>query len=197
MQTSLLRLCAASVLLAGCVGRKASAKNIRSAVSKGYSWCEENRKCTENGSCLPCIIGISCVNCGSTALASYLVAHPQVSWGQKKEHLWLQSGINKASDWEKYAMQFEVATDTIVAGLDYSPSYVQMGAGPAQLAKEVVPWARITGINRSPVEEILGRIIGAIQLGETQPRGLGAGTTGTVGDARMSECAQQTSCTHS
>eukprot|EP01048_Picozoa_sp_COSAG05_P009973 COSAG05_NODE_851_length_6973_cov_6.213995_6_plen_205_part_00 len=71
------------------------------ASEEGYSWCENRRRCTDTG-CLPCIIGISCVRCGSTALATYMRGHPQISWGVRKEHLWLQGQQHQATDWEDY-----------------------------------------------------------------------------------------------
>lgn len=45
--------------------------------------------------CLPSLLTISCINCGTTSLGAYLDGHPHLSVGTKKEHKYF---VNRCSD---------------------------------------------------------------------------------------------------
>ncbi|KAJ8598669.1 hypothetical protein CTAYLR_003081 [Chrysophaeum taylorii] len=51
----------------------------------------------ENGErhCLPILLGVASVRAGTTSLATYLAAHPKLSWGTRKEHHWFRFLMRK------------------------------------------------------------------------------------------------------
>lgn len=63
--------------------------------------------------CLPVLLTISCINCGTTSLGAYLDGHASLSVGTKKEHKYF---VNKCSDqsngksykcpWKDYTKEF-------------------------------------------------------------------------------------------
>lgn len=63
--------------------------------------------------CLPSLLTISCINCGTTSLGAYLDSHAHLSVGTKKEHKFFvvkcaddKQGEDYECDWEAYVKEF-------------------------------------------------------------------------------------------
>eukprot|EP01043_Picozoa_sp_COSAG02_P030793 COSAG02_NODE_1982_length_10196_cov_6.214816_16_plen_262_part_00 len=117
--------------------------------------------------CLPLVLGISCVHCGSSSLASYLNAHPQLSYGAHKEHHFFpdRSNSDRSSRLLKYSQQFLLPVpsqgDLQTYGLDFTPGYLSKSAMDKRVISQVAELpeeTRFIVVIKSAKEFMKGRL---------------------------------------
>ena len=117
--------------------------------------------------CLPLVLGISCVHCGSSSLAAYLNAHPQLSHGGHKEHHFFpdQSNSDRSGRLLKYSKQFLLPVpsqgELQTYGLDFTPGYLSKSAMDRRVVSQVAELpdeTRFIVILKSAQEFMRGRL---------------------------------------
>ena len=117
--------------------------------------------------CLPLVLGISCVHCGSSSLAAYLNAHPQLSHGAHKEHHFFpdRSNSDRSGRLLKYSKQFLLPVpsqgELQTYGLDFTPGYLSKSAMDERVISQVAELpaeTRFIVILKSAQEFMRGRL---------------------------------------
>ena len=124
-------------LFEGRPGRPVSADSLHCRALTG------NAERHSQQACLPLVLGISCVHCGSSSLAAYLNAHPQLSYGARKEHHFFpdRSDSDRSTRLLKYSQQFVLPVpsqgDLQSYGLDFTPGYLSKSAMDKRVISQV------------------------------------------------------------
>lgn len=95
---------------------------------------------------LPEFVIIGAIRAGTTSLARYLGAHPQVFMAEQKEVRFFNSNLNMGLDW--YKSQFRNALPDQIVG-EATPAYMSNSAAMASMA-EILPDARLIAVLREP-----------------------------------------------
>ena len=133
---------------------------------------QQQQQQQQQRACLPLVLGISCVHCGSSSLASYLNAHPQLSYGGRKEHHFFPyrhpRSEHSPSPLLGYAGQFlsplpasDDEDQPAVYGLDFTPGYLSKSAQDKQVIVQVAELPAETKfivILKKPEEFMKGRL---------------------------------------
>lgn len=123
-------------LFAGSGSPPASAESLQCHTVAG-------RADSQQVACLPLVLGISCVHCGSSSLAAYLNAHPQLSYGLRKEHHFFpdRSNLGRSDRLLKYSNQFLLPAPAQgrlqTYGLDFTPGYLSKSAMDKRVISQV------------------------------------------------------------
>lgn len=95
---------------------------------------------------LPDFVIIGAIRAGTTSLARYLGAHPQVFMAEQKEVRFFNSNLDMGLEW--YTMQFRNASPDQIVG-EATPAYMSNPAAMASMAK-ILPDARLIAVLREP-----------------------------------------------
>jgi len=95
---------------------------------------------------LPDFVIIGAIRSGTTSLARYLGAHPQIYMADQKEVRFFNSNLDKGLEW--YAMQFHKALPDQIAG-EATPAYMS-NADAMQNMADLLPDARLIAVIREP-----------------------------------------------
>jgi hypothetical protein len=98
---------------------------------------------------LPNFVIIGAQKSGTTSLAYYLKAHPQVYMAPRKEVRYFDLNYDKGTQW--YMEQFAGSKKKHRAVGEATPSYMSFEEVPARMA-QVIPQARLIAILRDPVD---------------------------------------------
>jgi len=99
-------------------------------------------------STLPNFLVIGAGKSGTTSLAAYLDAHPEVFMAHQKEVRFFDRYWHEGLDW--YAAKFAAAEGKSAVG-EASPSYLQSLEAPARVA-QALPGVRLIALLRNPVD---------------------------------------------
>ena len=97
---------------------------------------------------LPNFLVIGAGKSGTTSLAAYLDAHPDVFMAHQKEVRFFDRYWHEGVDW--YAAKFAAAAGKAAVG-EASPSYLQSAEAPARTA-QTIPGAKLIALLRNPVD---------------------------------------------
>lgn len=97
---------------------------------------------------LPSFVIIGAMKSGTTSLAEYLMAHPEVYLPPRKEIGFFDSNWGRGVDW--YREQFAGHGGEVARG-EATPTYLSSPEAPARLAA-VIPDAKLIAILRNPVD---------------------------------------------
>lgn len=102
---------------------------------------------------LPDVLVIGAMKCGTSAVHTYLDAHPDVAMSRPKELNFFNEHWDRGLEW--YAAQLE--PDAKVCG-ESSPGYTSPSfpEAPRRIA-DVVPWVRLVYLVREPLERALSQ----------------------------------------
>lgn len=148
-------------LFEGGPGRPVSADSLQ---CHAFAGDEEG---STKQACLPLVLGISCVHCGSSSLAAYLNAHPQLSYGARKEHHFFpdRSNSDRSARLLKYSEQFlfpiPPQAELGTYGLDFTPGYLSKSAMDKRVISQVAELpaeTRFIVIIKSAKEFMQGRL---------------------------------------
>lgn len=95
---------------------------------------------------LPEFVIIGAIRAGTTSLARYLGAHPQVFMAEQKEVRFFNSNLDRGLEW--YMMQFRNALPQQIVG-EATPAYMSNPAAMASMAK-TLPDTRLIAVLREP-----------------------------------------------
>lgn len=132
---------------------------------------------------LPTFLVIGAGKSGTTSLAAYLDAHPEVFMAHQKEVRFFDRYWYEGVDW--YAAKFAAAGDRKAVG-EASPTYLQSEEAPARVAA-TLPGVRLLALLRNPVDRAFSGWTNAHQQGR-DPRSFAAAVDeelagrGAVGD---------------
>src|SRR5437879_3262477 len=97
---------------------------------------------------LPDLLIVGAMKAGTTSLAAWLRAHPQVFMTEEKELHFFDARWARGVDW--YHEQFAAAPETVLAG-EATPAYMVRPVFIERMAS-VVPGARLLVMLRNPVD---------------------------------------------
>ena len=103
---------------------------------------------TRDGVTLPTFIIVGAMRSGTTALARYLGAHPQVHMAANKELHFFDRHFDRGVEW--YSTNFAEGAGRLERG-EATPAYLYDPVAPPRMA-EVVPDAKLVVILRNPVD---------------------------------------------
>jgi hypothetical protein len=95
---------------------------------------------------LPDFVIIGAIRSGTTSMARYLGAHPQIYMADQKEVRFFNSNLDKGLEW--YAMQFHKALPDQIAG-EATPAYMSNSDAMKNMA-DLLPDARLIAVVREP-----------------------------------------------
>lgn len=113
---------------------------------------------------LPSFVVIGAAKCGTTSLALYLEAHPEVYVASRKEVRFFDRHWEEGLDW--YRGHFAGAGDARAVG-EASPSYLVDPQVPARVA-QTLPDAKLLVLLRDPVARTLSAYHFAVGIGREQ-----------------------------
>jgi hypothetical protein len=97
---------------------------------------------------LPDFVIIGAIRSGTTSVARYLGAHPEIYMARQKEVRYFNSGFDKGVEW--YASNFEGALPPQICG-EATPAYMSNAEAMRRMS-ELIPDARLIALVREPAK---------------------------------------------
>ena len=121
--------------------------------SVAFSRCAADLDHLAVPSCPEALI-VGAPKCGTTSMAAWLSAHPQIYMHPRKELHFFDGRWDRGADWYKCQFPVFMRGNASVVRMEATPNYLQIPEVPARVA-QLMPSAKIIVILRHPLERAL------------------------------------------